>query len=128
MHLRKRERGMTFWGLLFVLGVLAFSLFILFKLIPPYNTDFKIKSALDSLARQPDVASMTKGDIATSMGKRFDIDMVEGVNIGNSLTVEPRGRNKVIRMRYENVVPLFGNISLLLEFDHAVEVRSSVSE
>ena len=124
MHNHQRQRGMTFWGLSFVLGVLAFSLFLLFKLFPPYMEDFKVKAALDSLARQPDVGSLSRADIASALDKRFDIDNITAVKLAKDLTVEARGRTKVIRIRYENVIPIVANVSVLLEFDHAKEVRS----
>ncbi len=116
------QRGMTFWGLLFVLGVLAFAIFLLFKLFPPYMNDFKVRSALDSLSHQSDVSTMGKPEIAEALGKRFDIDDVSGVNLGTDLTVEVRGRTKVIRIRYEAVIPMIFNISALLDFDHSKEV------
>ncbi len=125
MHSKRQQRGMTFWGLSFVLGILAFFLFILFKLIPPYMEDFKVRGALDSLSRQADVGGMSKGDIAEALRKRFEIDNVDSIKLGTDLTVETRGRAKVIRIRYDNVVPVLGNVSLLLEFDHSKEVRSS---
>jgi hypothetical protein len=118
------QRGMTMWGLLFVLGVLAFFLFLGFKLLPPYMTDFKVRSALDSLARQNDFSSMSKADIGEALSKRFDIDMVEGVDLSSSLTVDTRGRMKVVRIKYEAVIPMVFNISALLEFDHEKQVAT----
>ena len=124
MHNHQRQRGMTFWGLLFVLGVLAFFLFLLFKLFPPYMENFKVKGALDGLARQSDIGSMSRADVASALSKRFDIDNVTAVNLAKDLTIEARGRAKVIRIHYENVIPIVANVSILLEFDHAKEVRS----
>jgi hypothetical protein len=116
---------MTFWGLVFVLGVMAFCLFLAFKLFTPYKEDFKVKAALDSLARQPDFGSMTRGDIGNALSKRFDIDDIDVVKLDKDLTVETQGRLKRVRIRYENVVPIVGNLSVLLEFEHVKEARSS---
>ncbi len=124
MHNRHKQRGMTLWGMLFVMGVLAFFLFIFFKLFPPYMEDFKIKSALDSLARQEDAGRMSKGEAAEALRKRFEIDNIDSVKLDKDLTVEARGRMKIIRLRYENIIPIMGNLSILLEFDHSKEVRS----
>ncbi len=124
----QQQRGITFWGLSFVLGILAIFLFIGFKLFPPYMESFKVKGALDGLARQPDAGSMTKADVTASLSKRFDVDNISGVNLSKDVTVETRGRTKIIRIRYENVIPVIGNLSILLEFDHAKEVKSSGAE
>lgn len=118
MHYRRQQQGMTFWGLVFFLGVLAFFLFVGFKLFPPYMEDFKVRAALDSLARESDFGSMTRPQISESLEKRFDIDNITAVKLGTDLTVETRGRLKLVRITYENVVPVVGNLSFLIQFDH----------
>ena len=123
MQSRNSQKGMTFWGLLFVLGVLGFSLFVGFKLFPPYMDDFKINSALDSLAKQSDIGSLSKAAISESLRKRFDIDNISYADPVKDLTLENRGRMRVIRLHYQPVIPLMFNVSLLLEFDHTREVR-----
>lgn len=126
MQNRKHQSGMTMWGLLFVLGTLAFFLFIGFKLFPPYMTDLKVKSALDSLGQQADVGTMSVPDIREAIRKRLEIDSADDLfDLNKVLTVEPRGRVKVIRISYESVVPMAYNISALLDFDHSIEVRGS---
>ena len=120
----KRQAGMTMWGMLFVLGTLAFALFLFFKLLPPYMDDFKVKSALDSLGRQPDVGSMTLPEVKEAIRKRLEIDSADDLfDLNKILTVEPRGKMKRIRINYESVVPMAFNVSALISFDHAIEVR-----
>jgi hypothetical protein len=119
----KRQAGMTMWGMLFVVGTLAFFLFLFFKLLPPYMDDFKIKSALDSLGRQPDAGTMTLPQVKEAIRKRLEIDSADSFDLEKTLFVEPRGKVKSIRISYESVVPMAFNISALLSFDHAIEVR-----
>jgi hypothetical protein len=120
----KRQAGMTMWGMLFVLGTLAFILFLFFKLLPPYLDDFKIKSALESLNRQPDAGSLTLPEVKEAIRKRLEIDSADDLfDLNKILTVEPRGKMKKIRINYESVVPMAFNVSALINFDHAIEVR-----
>lgn len=119
----KRQSGMTMWSLLFVLGTLAFILFLTFKLLPPYLGDMKVKGALESLGRQPDAGSMSAGEITEAIRKRLEIDSADDFDLGNSLTITARGKNKVIRISYESVTPMLFNVSALLTFDHSIEVR-----
>ena len=114
---------MTMWGMLFVLGTLSFSLFLTFKLLPPYLADMKVKGALESLGRQPDVGSMSPPEITEAIRKRLEIDSADDFNLGNSLTITAKGKNRVIRINYESVTPVLFNISALLTFDHSIEVR-----
>lgn len=124
MHITNRQRGMTMWGLMFVLGVLAFVVFLVLNLLPPYMEDLKVRNALDGLAKENNIATMSKAEMVGLLEKRFDIDSVTNVKPSKSLFLESRGKMKVIRVRYEAVVPLAYNISALLEFDHEREVRS----
>ncbi len=121
----KRQAGMTMWSLLFVLGTLAFFLFLFFKLLPPYMDDFKVKSALESLGRQPDAGTMAFGEIKEAIRKRLEIDSADSFDLEKSLTVEARGKMKAIRISYEAVVPMVSNVSALLTFDHSVVVRGA---
>jgi hypothetical protein len=123
MQYPKRQSGMTMWGLLFVLGTLAFFLFLTFKLLPPYLGDMKIKGALESLSRQPEAGSMSVPEITEAIRKRLEIDSADNFDLSNSLTVTAKGRSKVIRIYYESVTPMLFNISALLTFDHSIEVR-----
>ncbi len=125
MQNRKRQSGMTMWSMLFVLGTLAFFLFLFFKLLPPYLTDLKIKSALESLGRQPDAGSMVLPQIKEAIRKRLEIDTADDFDLDKTLTLEPRGKIKVIRISYEAVVPVAFNVSALLNFDHSIEVRGT---
>jgi len=126
MQNRKRQTGMTMWGLLFVLGTLAFFLFLGFKLFPPYMTDLKVKSALDSLGQQADAGTMSVPEIREAIRKRLEIDSADDLfDLNKVLTVEPRGRVKIIRFSYESVIPMAYNISALIDFDHSIEVRGS---
>ncbi len=125
MRSKKYQRGMTIWSASFVFGVFAFLIFIAFKVFLPYMEYFKVVKALDSVARTADFASMSKADITTALARRFDIDNVDTVDPAKSLFLENRGRNRLVRISYEVVTPLFYNVSLLLEFEHAKEVRGT---
>lgn len=125
MSQRKRQSGMTMWGMLYVLGTLAFFIFVLFKLVPPYLTDMKVRSALESLGRQPEAGTMAVSEIKEAIRKRLEIDSADDFNLENSLSVTPRGKMRVVRINYESVTPLVHNMSLLITFDHSVEVRGA---
>jgi hypothetical protein len=120
----KHQSGMTIWSLTFVLGTLAFFLFLLFKLLPPYLGDMKVKGALKSLGRQPDAGSMSAPEIKEAIRKRLEIDTADDlVDLNQVLTITARGRTKVVRINYESVTPMLFNISALITFDHSIEVR-----
>ena len=118
---RKQQSGMTMWSAMFVIGVAVFFLFLLFKLLPPYLEDLKVRTALDGLAREVGTGGVSKADLVSRLEKRFDIDNVTNVK-ASQLVIQPQGRQRVMRINYEVVVPLVYNVSALLEFDHARQV------
>ncbi|OGI48273.1 MAG: hypothetical protein A3B81_06240 [Candidatus Muproteobacteria bacterium RIFCSPHIGHO2_02_FULL_65_16] len=124
MNLKSRQQGMTMWSLAFVLGVIAFVILLIFKLLPPYVEDMKVRAALDGIARQDNAGAMTRAEIASALSKRFDIDNVDTVKPDQHLTVERAVGKKIIRISYEVVIPMVSNISLLLDFNHIREVAS----
>jgi hypothetical protein len=121
---RSRQRGMTMWGTAFVVFVAVFFLFLLFKLLPVYVEDFKVRTALEGLAREPGAVAMSRSELVDRLHKRFVIDSVDEVD-ARQLRLGARGREKVLALRYEVVVPLAYNVSALLEFDHERPILQS---
>jgi hypothetical protein len=117
-----RQRGMSMWSAMFVIGVLAFFLFLFFNLLPPYLEDLKVRTALDGLMREPNAEAMSRAELIERLDKRFDIDNVTNVK-AKQLEIKPMGKMKQVVISYEVVVPLAYNVSALLEFNHARQVR-----
>ena len=120
MNLKSRQTGATMWSMFMISLMVVFFALLLFKLIPPYLQDLKVKSVLDSIEQQAD-SGMSNPEIMVALSKRFDIDDIEHVELSD-ITIERRGAFKVINIEYEAVIPLILNISVLIEFDHSVEI------
>lgn len=108
------------WGMFMISLMVVFFALLLFKLIPPYLQDLKVKTALDSLEQQAS-GGMSNPEIKEALRKRFDIDDVKHVDLSD-ITIQRRGALKVVNIEYEAVVHLVLNISALLEFDHSAEI------
>ncbi|MFQ6021129.1 MAG: DUF4845 domain-containing protein [Acidiferrobacterales bacterium] len=121
MNIKSREHGVTMWGVLVISLLVVFFALLLFKLIPAYLDDLKIKGALDSVERQAENSGMTNPAIREALRKRFDIDDITHVAL-QDIVIERRGKLKIIKIEYEVQIPLVLNISALLEFNHEAEV------
>ncbi len=121
MNLKSRQRGVTVWGMLMISLMVVFFALLLFKLIPPYLQDLKVKTALDSNEQQAGSSGMSNPAIIVALRKRFDIDDIEHIALSD-VTIERRGVFKVINIEYEAIVHLALNISALMEFNHSVEI------
>ena len=123
MSFRKRQRGMSFLGLIAIVGILGFSAVIGLKLFPIYMDSWKIDGIMESVIKQPDIKEQSPREVIELMLKRLDINAVDAVNYSNykeSLSVTKRKNNVTIDVFYRVVTPLIGNLSLIAEFDKPV--------
>lgn len=124
MQTRATQKGMTFWGLLMVFALIVFFTVLTLKLLPPYMQYGKVKTALESVAHQPEAATMERADIKAALDRRFSIEDVNDVDLNKSLFVEKKPGVTTIRIAYERRVPMAYNVTALIEFDHSVQVNA----
>ncbi len=122
MYHHHYQKGMTMWGMATVLGLIAFFTLLILNLLPPYLENMKVKAALESVSRQPDIGAAPREEIINMLQRRFDIEDVDRVELTKDLKIENKNRMKVIRIAYQVQVPLAYNISALIAFDDSVEV------
>jgi hypothetical protein len=123
MSFRNRQRGLSFIGLIALVGMLGFAAVIGLKLIPVYLDSWKIDTIMTAVISEPGVNEQSRKEVIEAMLRRLDIDAVEGVNYSNykeHLTVTKRKNNITIDVTYEIITPLIGNLSLLAVFEKSV--------
>ncbi len=123
MSFRKRQRGISFLGLIAIAGILGFSVVIGLKLIPIYMDSWKIDTVMKAVISEGGINQQSRKEVIESMLKRLDIDAVEAVNYRNykeSLTIAKRKNKTTINIFYRVETPLIGNLTLVAEFDKSV--------
>ncbi len=123
MSFRKRQRGMSFLGLIALVGLLGFAVVIGLKLIPIYMDSWKIDGVMEAVIKEHGINEQSRRQVIESMLKRLDVNAVDAVNYHNykeSLTVAKRKNNTTITVFYRVETPLIGNLSLVAEFDKMV--------
>ena len=121
MHHLQKQKGMTAIGWLIVLGLIAFFVLIALKLIPMYLEYGKVSTVLESLTREPGLATKTRSDVIKLISKRFDINDVTTVAAKQAKVTKQDGV-MIIRMNYERREPFAGNIDLVGKFDKEVRI------
>lgn len=124
MHSMSKQRGITFWGLSFLAIIFGFFVFLFLKLLPPYMEYGKVKTALENVAHQPEAGNMERAEIMAALDRRFSIEDVNRVDLKKNLSVEKKPGVTIMRISYEVRVPLFYQVSALLEFDHSAQAKS----
>ena len=123
MSFMKRQRGLSFVGLIALVGILGFAAVIGLKLIPIYMDSWKIDGVIESVIKEPGITQQSRQEVIELVLKRLDINAVDAVNYTNwkeSLTVSKRKNNTSINVNYRIETPLIGNLSLVAEFDKSV--------
>jgi len=116
------QRGWTFWSLLFTLAVILFFVYIGMRLVPVYSDNQNIKQAMELSLREVQASNVSRGGIASKIGKQMQLDGISGfLNLREDLKVKRKGNKIILSLQYDREIPLFLNMSLLVKFDNLVE-------
>jgi hypothetical protein len=119
----KKQSGMTVLGWLAVLIPVAIVVYAAIRVIPAYLNYTKVARAIEQTSEDfKGDESTPQSAILNSIEKRLDIESVSYPTM-KEIAVTRDGRTWVIDAEYEEVAPLFGNLSLLLDFDKSVRVE-----
>ena len=109
----KNQRGLALSGLLFWGIIICLVAVLGMKVAPEYLTYFKILKATKSIAVSS--SGKTVPEIRAAFGKYMDVEHVQTIS-ETDLDISKEGNDIVIAFGYEKRVPLFYNISLLIDF------------
>lgn len=118
----EQQRGITVIGLLLVLIVIGFMALIAMKVIPMYIQYYTIKSTIESIRKEPQVAQMTAQDIQNGIQKRFDIGYVDKVSARDLKIRNDRG-GRVLDLVYQDERELFYKLFVVLKVNEAIPLN-----
>ena len=110
-----KQRGVSFSGLLAWVVVLIFLAIGGMKLIPAYIENAKINKIFNTIANDPEMQTATPKAVRESYSKRTQIDDVKVVD-PNDIDIVKNASGLSLSVSYQVKVPLFANVSLLLDF------------
>lgn len=125
----KKQSGLTFLGLVFVLAIIALLTVFVLRLFPLYNEKFQVEAAMQTVASQPDAASMTPTEarsaflralMVTNITRFTDQSVRELVNVAKPARA---GEPPMLHVKYQATNKLFGDIQLLMMFDKQVPLE-----
>ena len=111
----KRQRGMGFAGVLVILVGIIFLAIIGMKMVPAYLEYFAIKKAVASITQGGQLRNATVADVRKAFELRQAIDDFTSVG-PKDLEISKDGNEIVVSFAYEKRIPLFYNISILIDF------------
>ena len=121
--MRHSQRGITFIGWVFLLIPIAILVYCGIRIFPMYMNFLNVSKALTQVATQAKSASaISAQELKTSLEKNFDVQAIERPS-PKEIEIHREGEHLTAIADYEDVAPIFANISLLLHFHKEVEVK-----
>jgi Tfp pilus assembly major pilin PilA len=109
----RKQRGVTLTGLVVAGMVVVVVAIGGLKIAPAYIEYFKVKKAVTAIAQT--TAGTTVAEVRAAFDRRAAIDDIDVIT-GKDLEVTKEGNELVVSASYSKTIPLFGNISVLINF------------
>ena len=120
----KRQRGVTFIGWLFLLIPVAILGYVGIRLVPIYLNYMRVAQSVTQTATElktEEPATMTAQSIRSTLGKHFDIESITFPDV-KDVSITRDGSGWTIEAKFEDTAPLFGNISMVIDFDKVSKI------
>lgn len=119
-----KQQGLSSSNLVVVIALFGFFLTLAFKMGPVYLDNMGVRSAMKSLAEgNPDLASMSKGEVRSQLSRYFLINNIRDKNITDIEVVKQKDR-LLINDEYEVRVPLFLNVDVVMAFRNQIDTSN----
>ena len=112
---RSRQAGISFFGLVFVMVVLAALGILLAQAVP---TMLEYQAAVKAVNRAKDAGSVA--EIRSAFQRSADIDDIKSVT-AKDLTIGKEGDRNVISFAYNKEIHMFGPAFLLLKYAYSAK-------
>jgi hypothetical protein len=120
--MRHSQRGITFIGWLVLLVPVGIVVYAGIRLAPIYLNYMRVAKALSQTASEAKTGDATNGQtLRTAMEKHFDIEGIEKP-APKEVDIHRENEHWVLIADYEDLAPMFGNVSLLVQFRKEAQV------
>lgn len=111
MKLKQQQRGLTFFGLLVVGGLLAFTGVIVAQIVPTYIEFMAVEKATQKAA-----AGTTVSEVRSIFDKAAQIDDIRTIS-GKDLEVGKEGDRVVVSFAYAREIHVAGPAYLVMKYE-----------
>lgn len=120
--MRRRQQGMTFIGLLFVLAMAGAILYAGIRLAPIYLNYMKVVRSLDAVATESKGDNPDPAALRRALGRQWEIQSLDSPDFKDvEITKEENG--VTMHVAYDDSVPYIANVSLSVHFEKTTKVQ-----
>ena len=117
----KNQQGFSFIPLVFTVTLLFIVISLAFKIAPVYLNHSKVVSMLEQLKQEIHGEKKNASEIKASLVKRININNIDDIT-QDDISFNKQGNDFKVLINYEVVKKLFGNLSVLIEFNDEIEL------
>lgn len=114
----KRQRGMTFLGLLILIAFVGLFVFAGIKLLPGFTEYMAVTKALESLKTD---GGGSPQSMRIALEKRFDIEDIKSLD-WRDIEISRQGQDWVVHASYQFTTDFIGNVGFVVNFDKSVTI------
>lgn len=121
--MRKSQRGLTLIGWVILLVPVAIVVYAGIRLTPVFLNYYRVVEAMNQQATESKNDSQINPQVVRNgLDRRFDVGYVDHPT-GKDIDIHRDGDHWVAIADYEDIAPLFGNVSILVQFHKQVELQ-----
>lgn len=109
------QRGMSIIGFLFVVAVVIVVALVGFRMVPAYIEWYTIQKALDAAVADAG-NDPSLNNIRKAMERKLSADYADAVS-AKDVNVVKNGNTITAQVSWQKVLPMVGNVSILIDFD-----------
>lgn len=118
------QRGLGWFGMLFVLGTVAFLAIVTIKVGPLYMNQMTVERIVKRVAGDPSMANADPAQIRESLQRGWDVDYVDQLE-PRDIKIKRTQSGRMLSYEYEARVNLFYNIYVVVLFEGEEPMRQA---
>ena len=120
----RRQRGLGWFGLMFVFGTIAFFAIIVIKVGPLYMNHMTLVRVVKSVADNPEMGTADAQVVRRALEARWDVDYIQQID-DKDIKIKRGPKGRMLSYDYEARVNLFYNVFVVLVFKDDFPMRNS---
>ncbi|MHB8478273.1 MAG: DUF4845 domain-containing protein [Steroidobacteraceae bacterium] len=121
--MQRRQRGMTFIGLLCILAMAGVIVYAGIRLVPVYLNYMNVVKTMETTASEFKGDNPDPGAIRNSLERHWEITTISTVDYKDVEITKDDDGSVSLHVAYDDSEPYLGNVSLAVHFDKTVKVR-----
>lgn len=129
MKMLIKQKGMSVWSVIFVLGFIALVVLFSLRAYPLYYEKMQVTASMNTVASRPDATEMNQNELRKAFYSSIQITNITRFNDRNLkdhiflVKSKSKGEPNSLNVKYTATNALFDDLQLLMEFDKSVPIR-----